>query len=115
MPWCAYKRHCRGKKGTGKKLVEFCCRLAEKFDCEGCRATWAEYGEEPNCSDCLPGLYPENQGVLEVYNAACGQHITTDIYTIMRDVGIKKEDRLYCLRLVQRAWGEVVKVMREKK
>ena len=53
--------------------------------------------------------------MLEVYNTTCGQHITTDIYTIMDEVGIKKEDRLYCLRLVQRAWSEVVIAMREKR
>jgi len=62
----------------------------------------------------LPGLFPENQGVLEVYNAACGQYITTDIYKLMDEVGIKKEDRLYCLRLIQKAYGETMKFMRAK-
>ena len=60
-------------------------------------------------------LLPENHGILEVYNVACGQHVTTDIYAIMNDVGIQEEDRLYCLRLIQRAYGEVMQIMKEKK
>ena len=83
-----------------------------KNDCDSCRATWKAYGEEPDCSNCLPDLLPENVGVLQVYSATCGQYITDSIFTIMDKVGIEENDQMYCLGLIQRALGEV---MREKK
>ena len=70
------------------------------------------YGEEPDCAKCMPDLLPENVGVVKVYNATCGQYITDSIFTIMDKVGIEENDQMYCLGLVQRALGEV---MREKK
>ena len=86
--------------------------MAEKHNCDDCRATHKVYGTEPDCSKCMPELLPENVGVLEVYNATCGQYITDSIFTIMDKVRIPEEDQMYCLGLVQRALGEV---MREKK
>jgi len=37
------------------------------------------------------------------------------VFKVMDAVGIDKEDRLYCVDLVQKAYHEVLKIEREKK
>jgi hypothetical protein len=71
--------------------------------------------DKPDCRACLPDLLQENQGVVQVYNVVCGQQVTESPFNIMDQIGIEKEDRLYCLNLIQSAWNEVSKIMRDKK
>jgi len=83
------------------------------------------FGDNPPCKDCLPYLWPENQPVYSIYSRVCGQHIMADfqpvdlnllpVVEVMDIVGVDKEDRLYCLDLVQKAYHEVLKVTRDKK
>jgi len=84
-----------------------------------------QFNDDPPCRECLPYLWPENQQVYSVYSRVCGQHIMADfqpvdlnllpVFKVMDAVGIDKEDRLYCVDLVQKAYHEVLKIEREKK
>ena len=84
-----------------------------------------QFGDIPPCDKCLPYLWPENQPIYAVYSRVCGQHIMaeyqpidlnlTPVFKVMDAVGIRDEDQLYCLDLVQKAYHEVLKITREKK
>jgi len=96
-----------------------------KPDCDICKETYALDNEKPNCKDCIPYLWPENQTVYFIYSRVCGQHIIAEhqpidlnlmpVFEMMNLVGIEKEDQLYCLDLVQKTYHEVLKVQRKKK
>lgn len=66
------------------------------------------YKEDPPCGVCLPELENENRPVYDVYRRAFGAIETIDVFKIMDLVGIKKEDCLYCLDLIQNARSEVM-------
>jgi len=55
----------------------------------------------------LPYLEVENRAIYEVYRRVFGEIENVDIFRVLELVGIKKEDYLYCLDLVQSARGEV--------
>ena len=79
----------------------------------------------PNCRECLPYLWPENQPIYLIYSKVSGQHIMADympielnlmpVFKMMDIVGIEKKDQLYCIDLIQRAYHEVLQVTRQKK
>lgn len=112
-------------EGSGKKLIEFCERIAEKPDCDLCRKLLEAYNEKPSCKDCIPDLLPENQAIYTVYSRVCGQHIMGQagpvdlklepVFKIMDLVGIKQEDQLFCIDIIQKAYHSVLKKQREKK
>jgi len=82
-------------------------------------------GEKPPCDKCLPDLWQENQPIYAVYSRVCGQHIMAEyqpidlnlmpVFKVMDVVGIRKEDQLFCLDLVQKAYHKVLKIKRQKK
>jgi len=84
-----------------------------------------QFNDDPPCRDCVPYLLPENQGVYSVYSRVCGQHIMAEfqpidlnllpVFEVMDVIGIAREDQLYCVDLVQKAYHEVLKIEREKK
>lgn len=61
----------------------------------------------------MPWLEPENQIVYEVYFRVFNV-IENDPFKIMDMIGIEKDDRLFCLDLIQGARNEVLKVQQEK-
>ena len=65
--------------------------------------------EEPDCSKCLPVMYPENVKVYEVYCRMFGLIEKPDIFKIMGLVGIEKEEQLHCFDLINNARNEVLK------
>lgn len=84
-----------------------------------------QFNDKPPCEECLPKLWPENQPIYSIYSRVCGQHIMAEcqpvdlnlmpVFEVMDIVGIKKEDQLFCLDMIQKAYHEVLKVERNKK
>ena len=93
--------------------------------CDTCRAAAEMYGDEPDCFKCLPRLWPENQPIYAVYSRVSSQHIMAEcqpidlnlvpVLGIMDLVGIRKEDKLFCMDMIQKAYHEVQQVERDKK
>ena len=81
--------------------------------------------EKPPCKGCISTLRPENQVIYMVYGRVCGQHIMGQagpvdlrlepVFRVMTLVGIKKEDQLFCIDMIQKAYHSVIKKQREKK
>ena len=73
----------------------------------------------------MPLLWPENQPIYLIYSRVCGQHIMAEyqpvslnlmpVFKMMDIVGIEKEDRLFCIDMIQKAYHGVLKVTRSKK
>ena len=71
----------------------------------------------PDCSKCLPKLYPENVGIYEVYYRVFGAIENVDVFKIMKLIGIKQEDQLFVFDLIGSVRNEVLKrneVLRNK-
>jgi hypothetical protein len=62
-------------------------------------------------------LQNENAKIYEVYWRVFSSIENVDVFKVMELVGIKKEDQLYCLDLIQLVRGEVMrlKFLKEKK
>ena len=73
------------------------------------------YQEEPPCSECLPDLENENALVYEVYYRVFGSIENIDVFKVMELVGVKKEDQLHCLDLIQAVRGEAMRDKQLKK
>ena len=83
------------------------------------------YGDEPDCLKCLPRLWPENQPIYAVYSRVSSQHIMAEcqpidlnivpVLGVMDLIGIRKEDQLFCMDMIQKAYHEVQQVERDKK
>jgi hypothetical protein len=104
-----------GKGRSKKKLEAFCIRAGE-IDCVSCRRKYEKIfkgSEQPPCEKCLPELFEENRLVYEVYWRTGSEGI--DPFRIMKMVGVRKEDRLYCLDLCQHARSEAMKVKQERR
>ena len=99
--------------------------MAEKPPCHLCRMIHIEINEDPPCKTCLPVLLPENQIIYSIYSRVCGQHIMGQagpvdlqlepIFKVMDLMNIKKENRLFCMDMIQKAYHSVIKKRREKK
>jgi hypothetical protein len=63
----------------------------------------------------LPDLFAENRLVYEVYWRMFGAIENQDAFKIMDTLGIKPDERLYCLDLIQAAKGEVMRDKQIKK
>ena len=60
-------------------------------------------------------MFSENRLVYDVYSRIFGAIENMDAFKIMDMVGIKQEERLYCLDLVQGARSEVMRDKQLKK
>ena len=99
--------------------------MAEKPSCKQCREMHEAFDDEPPCFKCLPALWPENQPIYSVYSRVSSQHIMAEcqpidlnlmpVFKMMDLVGIRKEDQLFCLDMIQKAYHEVQQVARDKK
>ena len=93
--------------------------------CGNCRALAAEYDDIVDCKKCIPYLSEENRPIIDVYNRVCGQHIMADytpvelnlmpVFKIMDLVGIKEDDKLYCMDLVKMAYHYILQRNKDKK
>ena len=72
------------------------------------------YNEEPDCSKCIPEIYPENATVYEVYCRTFGPIEKPDIFKIMELVGVDGKEQLYCFDLINNARNEVLKLREVK-
>jgi len=85
----------------------------------------AEINEDPPCKTCLPPLLPENQIVYAIYSRVCGQHIMGSagpvdlllepIFKIMELFKVDKEDQLFYIDMIQRAYHNMLEVRRERR
>jgi hypothetical protein len=64
----------------------------------------------PPCSDCLPELQNENHLAYEVYWRVFNSIENIDPFRIMKMVGVHKDDRLFCLDLIQVTRNEVMRL-----
>jgi len=58
----------------------------------------------------LPDLLNENVGIYEVYWRVFNTIKNIDAFRVMDMVGIKEEDQLSCLDLIQHARNEVMRI-----
>jgi len=58
----------------------------------------------------LPDLLNENVGIYEVYWRVFNTIENIDAFRVMDMVGIKEEDQLSCLDLIQHARNEVMRI-----
>jgi len=95
----------------------------DKPDCGLCRATHEAFdGGEPNCSECIPALFVENQIPAKIFIKCRDQHIMgfdgpvalrcESVFHWMDYYGVRHEDRDYCFSLVNAAYNNVLKKMR---
>ena len=132
MPRQACRRHRCGKKGTGKKLIEFCVQASERISCEKCRKLELVYGGLPECgTEDNPDfkkcpyqkvkLHPQNVTAWELWLRVCNQHIMSEggpvalnLGTTARVMDMMGIDDIAMLDLMQLVHGKVIKAAMEK-
>ena len=96
-------------------------RFEQKPPCGLCRKLRALYGKEPNCQECLPDVWPENQNAMQVFGLVKDQHIMgfkgpielnlCPVFDVMRMLKIK--DKMDCLEKVKAAYNHRIILLRE--
>jgi hypothetical protein len=59
-------------------------RLAEKPNCDDCRALHQRQSKTPPCEDCIPPIMPENELLLQIYNTSRGPDGSLDLSVVLR-------------------------------
>ncbi len=73
------------------------------------------YNEVPKCAGCLPDLLTENILIYETYRRVYNSLDNICPFTVMKMIGIKKQDHLYCLDIIQSVRNEVLRVQNIKR
>jgi len=97
----------------------------KKVPCEVCREMKKKHNQKPDCDNCLPKLFPENEDAIAVYSQVRNQAIYVGMDGIPVDLDYRAvkvvmdmygiEDQADCFQKVLKAWNHIAATDRLKR